>query len=215
MSEEYYFNQKTQRYHHRSGSLKGKMVSGATVTQSRENFISESTNNLLALTKQLTTEKKSLKEWEEQASQILTRQHAISYLLGIGGEKNLEDSDIEAINNRVKSELIYLRRLSNDYEKGLVSDSQLNARIKMFTRSSRGTYEGAKQTSHKKNGFLWEQRILTKTENCNQCYEYSLRGWQRIGVLPPPTVACNCRSNCGCYKIYSNQLFPEDAAQPP
>jgi len=211
---EYYFNPKTQRYHHKTGTLKGKMVADATVKQSREKFITESTDNLLDLTNQLTAKKISLKDWEQRASEILTQQHAVSYLLGIGGEKNLDDSDIGTINNRIKSEMIFLRRLSSDYEKGIISDAQLNSRIKMFSRSSRGTYEGGRQESHKRNAFLWEHRIMTRTENCVQCYEYSLRGWQRIGSLPPPTVACDCRSNCGCYKIFSNHLFPEDSEIP-
>lgn len=211
--ETYYFNVKTQRYHHSSGSRKGQMIAGETVKKARENSIENNSKTIDKATDFLVQGKIDLPEWETRVAELLTEQHTISYLLGIGGERFIQDSDIDAINRRVKAELIYLRRLSEDYEQNRISAAMLQSRIKMFERSHHGTYEAAKQVSHARNGFTWEKRIMTKRENCYSCYIYALRGWQRIGTLPPPTVSCECRSNCGCYKIYSKDVFPKEKGE--
>jgi hypothetical protein len=211
--DSYYFNPKTQRYHYSAGDRKGQMIKNETVRFAREKAINSSNNKINDLTEQLSKGKIDLTKWESLVSRELTEQHTISYLLGIGGERFVEDSDLDAVNRRSKSELIYLRRLSEDYEQNRISPAMLKSRIKMFGRSQRGTYEAAKQVSHERNGFIWERRILTKSENCYSCYIYALRGWQRIGTLPPPTVRCECRSNCGCYKIYSKDVFPEEKGE--
>lgn len=211
--ETYYFNVKTQRYHYSSGSRKGQMIANEKVKKARENSIGNISKTIDKATDFLVQDKIELPEWETRVAELLTEQHTISYLLGIGGERFIQGSDIDAINRRVKTELIYLRRLSEDYEQNRISDAMLQSRIKMFERSHHGTDEAAKQVSHARNGFIWEKRIMTKTENCYSCYIYALRGWQRIGTLPPPTVLCECRSNCGCYKIYSKDVFPEEKGE--
>lgn len=208
--ETYYFNVKTQRYHYSSGSKKGQMITNEKVKKARENSIENISKRIDKITDFLVQEKIELPEWESKVAELLTEQHTISYLLGVGGERFVSDIDIDAINRRIKSELIYLRRLSEDYEQNRISAAMLQSRIKMFERSHHGTYEAAKQVSHARNGFIWEKRIMTKTENCYSCHIYALMGWQRISTLPPPTVSCECRSNCGCYKIYSKDLYPHE-----
>lgn len=196
------FDPESQRYY-----LLNRALSDSEVRGLREKNTDKGLEQIDQKVKLLIENKINISDWEVEVSRLLSSQHTISFLLGVGGRNFTQESDIAALNRRIKAELIYLRRLSRNYEQKHISDAMLISRIKMFLRATHGSYEAARQISHQRNGFVWEKRVMSKQENCYSCYIYALKGWQRIGTLPPPTVACECLSNCGCYKIYNKDIF--------
>lgn len=147
--------------------------------------------------------------WATQTAAELKTLHSWGYLLGVGGRRGMTQADYGILGSRLKAQYNYLKGFASDIVITGMSEKQFRARLGMYVSAVRGSYERARSESHLREGYLSEQRRRTKTESCQECLWYAMRGWQPLGLLPPPTTACTCRSNCGCYKIYSKKTVLE------
>lgn len=211
MGLEFAFDPATHRYRYITGAGKGQFVSESAVRSLTEKSVAQVEADLVTLADLLVENKISLAAWEEQSAIALRNLHTWNFMLGIGGQKQMSDRDRAILQERINSEIKYLRGLSSKIQKEGMSEAAFRARLNMYSSAARGTYEQGQQIERGRNGWLWEKRLRTKSESCASCVWYAGMGWQPIGTLPIPASLCECRSRCGCIKIYSKNLTkPED-----
>jgi hypothetical protein len=205
---EFSWDKKAQRYRYKDS---GRFVGKQAVQSLTQKSVKQSQEAVTVVAWQLIEGKITVAQWEKETASELKKLHSYQYLLGIGGQKQMTNIDYGVLGGEVKNEFKYLRQFSNDLLSGKVSEKQFFARLGMYLDASTGTYEKAKLKAHLRAGFRWERRIRTKEESCAPCIGFAAMGWQQIGSLPNPTEQCDCRSNCGCVKVFSrNNEKPKD-----
>ncbi len=200
---EFIFDKISQRYRYKDS---GKFVGKKAVENLTVKAIVQVENDLRTITDLLIEGKIEVKAWESASQAALKNLHTWNYLLGAGGEKQMTQSDYGALGQKLKQEYGYLRELAQELIRGELSEAQLRARMAQYASSGGTTHELARAKNHKKAGYLWEKRLRTKINSCESCYTYAEMGWQPIATLPEAGQKCECRSNCGCYKVFSRNL---------
>jgi hypothetical protein len=207
---EFTWDANSQRYRIISGAGKGQFVGQQAMEALSRKAIAQLSTDREVITTLLLTEKINVATWEKAQAQALKQLEITSYALGRGGIGQMNQRDYGLIGARLRSQYTELRKFSEDIQAGKLTPAQIRARARMFHSGSRGGLEAGREESHNKAGFRWERRRRTKTESCVPCVEYEKRGWVPIGTLPTPTVACTCRFNCGCYKVFSRERPTQD-----
>lgn len=205
---DFYFNSRSQRYHYRDS---GAFVTQAAVDNLTARSIAQKRNQIRDLGEKLIGNLVTLEDWEQQTAGHLKQLHVWTYLLGKGGQANLDQSDYGKLGLRLSYEYGYLRGFSEKIREDGMSEAQFLARLELYINKANGTRQIAVQASHKQEGYIWERRYLRAVENCKSCISYSAMGWQPLGSLPPPTERCECQANCKCYFRFSKDLSkPQD-----
>jgi hypothetical protein len=191
------FNPQTRRYH---DNRTKKFISVARVRELVATAINERINRTNRLTRDMLSERITVREWESRMSEeikILTIQ-----LYRIG-KPDMTQSDYGRIGAILRSQYARLRKFSRDIILGTQTEKQILNRSKRYIAKAREAFE---EGNRRGNALVnrWERRIRTKTESCRECIVYEAAGWQPIGTLPRPTDRCSCRDNCGCYFEFSN-----------
>lgn len=200
MDLEFSFDKRTQRYRYKDS---GKFLSKEAVRNLTRKSIEHLKPDVRTITQQLIDREITVAQWEEQTRNVLRRLHTWQYTLGIGGIRNFTPSDRGVLNNILKKEWKYLRRLAKEINEGKLSEAQLLARVDLYVNNTDKSMSKAAFKAHKRAGYKWEQRIRTAMESCQECINYETAGWQPIGTLPDPGEQCTCKANCKCYKEFS------------
>ena len=206
-STNFTWNKKSQRYHYANGSKKGKFVRESQIAQLTEQAIKDHLEMGRVVNNALFSGKINVARWERQTAQLLRSLAVYQYALGIGGAKQMDWQDYSLINGQLNLEYLYLRRFSQDILRSDLSEAQIEARIKMYYNKTNHFKERGRLEGHKRNGYLWERRVISASHNCDDCTRYTGMGWAQIGTLPNPGENCQCKSNCKCVKYYSNSLI--------
>jgi hypothetical protein len=148
----------------------------------------------------------SVADWESGTAQILRNLSVYQYAVGVGGAKQMDWKDQSLISGQLNFQLQKLRGFSNEILRGELTEKQIRARIQLYYNKTRGLYELGRQQGHRRNGYLWERRVLSNVENCAECITYANTGWVTIGTLPNIGDRCSCKANCKCSFYYSNSL---------
>lgn len=205
-STNFTWNKKSQRYHYANGSKKGQFVRESQIADLTQQAI----NDHLAMGKTVNSAMFSgdidVARWERQTAELLRSLAIYQYSLGIGGAKQMDWKDYSLINGQLNLEYQYLRRFSQDILRGSLSEAQIEARIQMYYNKTNHFRERGKLEGHKRNGYLWERRVIAAKHSCEDCIRYNSMGWAQIGTLPNPGENCQCKSNCRCVKYYSKSL---------
>ena len=201
-NQEFYYDKSLQRYRYQDS---GKLVSSQAVENLTKQSIAQVKRDLLDVHELLIGDKISLASWESTTAEGLKRLHSWNYLLGKGGAKNMTQADNGRLGLRLSYEYGYLRSFAQDIADGKVSEAQFLARTDLYVNSTSGSFQEGKRAAHKDGGYNWEKRVRTKQESCQSCLSYAAMGWQTIGTLPQPTQRCECRVNCGCKFVFSNE----------
>ena len=206
-STNFTWNKKSQRYHYANGSKKGQFVRESQVEKLTQQAIKDHLALGDVVNDALFSGQIDVARWERQTAQLLRSLAVYQYALGVGGAKQMDWQDYSLINGQLNLEYQYLRRFSQDILRGDLSEAQIQARIKMYYNKTNHFRERGRLEGHKRNGFLWERRVIAASHSCNDCISYASMGWAQIGTLPNPGENCQCKSNCRCIKYYSNSLM--------
>lgn len=152
------------------------------------------------------SKKITVAEWERQTAQTLRNLSIYQYALGVGGIKQMDWRDHSVIGGKLNYQLQKLRNFSAEILRGELTEKQIKARTELYYNHTRSLYELGRQQGHKRNGYLWERRVLSNVENCAECIGYAATGWVIIGTLPNIGDRCTCKANCKCTFYYSNSL---------
>lgn len=158
----------------------------------------------------------SLATFQEATAKSLKTLHLHQMVLARGGVKQATAADYLAVGRELKTQYGYLQQFATDLQRGYslnekgdripMTPSRFKARLSLYAKAGRVSYEQGKQTVAKKSGKYLMKRLLGLTDrHCASCLRYAAMGVQPVGVLPLPCVACECRSNCLCrVKYYSS-----------
>jgi hypothetical protein len=206
---EFLFDRAAQRYRYKDS---GKFVGKKAVENLTISAIVQVEGDITTITNLLVEGKIDVAQWEDATRSALKNLHTWNYLLGAGGEKMMTQADYGSLGQKLKEEYKYLRGLSQELLQGDVPEAQLRARMAMYTNSGGTTHELGRAKAHQKAGYNWEKRLRTKVNSCDSCFDYAGMGWQGIGTLPEAGQKCECKSNCGCYKVFSRaNTQPKDS----
>lgn len=145
-------------------------------------------------------------DWERQIAQALRDLSIWEYAAGVGGTKQMGWKDYSIITGDLNFQYQKLRQFSQTILNGDLSKAQIRARVQMYFQKARALNQYGRREGHKRNGYMWERRVLANAENCVSCVRYAAAGWLPIGTLPLPTVSCECRANCLCRFYFSNAI---------
>lgn len=201
MTIDFTWDNKSQRYRYKDS---GKFVSAEAVRNLSEKYIDQLKTDIGTIADKLALGKINVATWEETTARALKELHINQYLLGRGGLKQVSQRDLCLIGAELKKEYQYLRGFSQDILAGTMTKEQFKARVELYVDSAYGTYELGRAESHREAGYNWERRIPNAAVSCDSCVVYAARGWEPLGTLPNVGDECECRSNCRCYKEYSN-----------
>jgi hypothetical protein len=191
------FNPLTRRYH---DNRTKKFISAARVRELVATAINERINRTDRLTRDMLSERITVREWESRMSEEIKMLTIQLYRVG---KPDMTQSDYGRIGAMLRSQYARLRKFSRDIILGTQTEKQILNRSKRYITKAREAFE---EGNRRGNALVnrWERRIRTKTESCRECIVYEAAGWQTIGTLPRPTDRCSCRDNCGCYFVFSN-----------
>jgi hypothetical protein len=206
---EFLFDRAAQRYRYKDS---GKFVGKKAIESLTIKAIFQVEGDISTITDLLVEGKIGVAQWEDATKSALKNLHTWNYILGAGGEKMMTQADYGALGQKLKEEYKYLRGLSQELLEGNLTEAQLRARMAQYTASGGTTHELGRARAHKKAGYNWEKRLRTKVNSCDSCFDYAGMGWQQIGTLPEAGQKCECKSNCGCYKVFSRaNTQPKDS----
>ena len=206
---DFVFDKIAQRYRYKDS---GKFVGKKAIENLTIKAIVQVEGDISTITNLLVEGKIDVAAWENATRSALKNLHTWNYVLGAGGEKMMTQADYGALGQKLKEEYKYLRGLSQELLQGDLTEAQLRARMAMYTNSGGTTHELGRAKAHQKAGYNWERRLRTKVNSCESCFDYADMGWCAIGTLPEAGQKCECKSNCGCYKVFSRaNTQPKDS----
>ena len=141
--------------------------------------------------------------WELLMREEIKREYIRQYLSGIGGVNQMTPADWGSIGGMLKEQYSYLPEFRRQIAAGELSEAQIRARSRMYSRSAKEAYERAHGKVAKAAGNDEELWVLGLAEHCVDCINFSNEGWQPIGYFPEPGAGHTvCLTNCGCHKEY-------------
>lgn len=149
------------------------------------------------------------KQFEREMVEFLKRNHAIAYIIGVGGLENMTARDRQQLVARIRSEFKYLNGfLRHLREKRSIAD--IIWRAEMYGNATYGTWMQARTAKAKRDGYLWKINDLDdKAQHCEGCLAIADLGWVTIDhPFPPPGKSTNrfprqCLSRCRCRVRFS------------
>ena len=196
----YQWEARSRRYR---SSSSGKFLSKSVIAQLTQLRIAQVTQDLHALGNLLVDGKTTLKVWQEQFAQSLKILHTQQYLLGVGGESQIQKEDYLALARELKNQYKYLRNFAVDLTKGVMTPVQFRIRAGMYAKAAKVSYFRGEKQAAKRSGLDGAYRVLGKSDyHCQQCLEYSNRGTVPIDEAVYPTQRCDCKTGCKCRLVY-------------
>lgn len=199
-----------QRYLKPRGKVQGQtieqvrqsaaVVDPPTVDELLEAHIELAQDDLSRLTDDLLNDRESLENWQLAVAERLRDLHYQTAMLAVGGRDGFNQVGVQTdLIAFIQQQYDYLRGFAMEIELGSQSPAQIKNRIRSYGRAARGLFEEFRLLSHESSNYTESQRFLGVTDrHCEDCVRYARMGRQPIGILPPPTVLCECRVNCLC-----------------
>ncbi len=178
-----------------------QVVPDTEIADTRFRAIADGVEVATSLLSQFTGGDIAVRELRDDVAVELRRLHSQMFALGRGGWDAVTIADRAIIEQRVRSELAFLRELMRDVAQGNVSEAELNRRLQMYINDANTSYWEGKTEAQKDAGRREEMRVLNPAEHCASC-EGLAGHWEPIGTLPPPGDGSECKSNCACGMTY-------------
>lgn len=205
------WDSKSGRYRDRST---GRFLSQQNLERLQGRHIALIKKDIDAIADLLLRRQISLETWQEATVKSLKTLHLHQMVLARGGMKQVTASDYLAVGRQLRSEYSYLKQFAIDVNRGYslndkgqqvpMTEMRFKARLSLYARSGRVSYEQGKQEVAKSQGKPFMQRFLGIAHHCDDCLRYAAMGVQPTGTLPLPTQRCRCRSHCKCFvRFYS------------
>lgn len=198
---EFTFHPETQMYEITSGRHKGEFYNQNDLMEILNAHSNQQSQFLEELLTDLFAGSLSLAAFETEFSQLLKDATIQSYK--ISNPNPIQETHRNSLAGMLQFQFGRLRSFLVEVQNGFVkTEAAFRSRAKLYLRKSYEAFERGKGVAHRLAGYVWEQRILIPGDSCQSCIRYADRGIVPIGTLPPPTVDCECRANCRCYKVY-------------
>jgi len=205
MQREFVYDIRTGRYRYRDT---GKFAPQSAILSLTRRNIGLTSKEMETITNLMMSGRMPLGDWQRTTAKMLKTLHIENLLLGRGGLNSVEDEDYLATGRQLKKEYKYLKQFAQDIKSGKVSKAQAMERIKLYARKARYSFWYGRDRSLINNKFM--RRHLGGSNHCAECLAYAAMGYQPRNVLPLPTEACTCRSNCLCTVEWVNRLPGQD-----
>lgn len=193
------WDKKSQRYRDRST---GRFIRKSVVDTLSWRNVERVKADLATIGDLLIEGKISLRTWQVETANTLKILHAQQYVLGIGGQSQLQKEDYLEIGRELKSQYKYLQGFAYDVQAGNITKAQFKYRLQLYGNSSKVSFFRGKQKSARAAGYTHAKRLLGIAEHCPDCLRYHARGVVPIAELVLPTQACVCGPNCKCNVLY-------------
>lgn len=204
---EFQFDIRSMRFRVTKGAGRGQFISDDVIRKALQDTIANHQKQAWALSQRLINGEINVREWENAIARQLKDATIQMNIFGFGGSEmfgraNRKQQYIAEMESEMRFQLSYLRQFSRQLMDTGMSEARFKQRLNLYFQRTRAQYEQGRANAHVAAGYMWERRFQTKTESCASCILYAARSYQLIGSLPAPTQACECMSNCGCYKKY-------------
>jgi hypothetical protein len=209
MSLDFYFNQKTQRYHYADREKKYEFISKNKVRELVRGYLETKKADTQKLNQDLFDGKISVEDWENSLAQQIKNTSLELYKIAnptLGQDRQKDLKHYGKLGANLKNELFYLYKFRTEIEEGKLSEAQIIARANQYIDGTYWAFEEGKRESHISTGWLWERRRLADAIHCIDCPVYAGMGWMSIGTLPAIGTRCKCQSNDKCYFEYSKSV---------
>ena len=142
----------------------------------------------------------TLAEWQSRVSLRIKQGHLELMRFGVGGAANAKVWHENDVNKRLQTvDFPALERFGRDLQDGKLSEKQIRARLELYARGTKASYEKARLDNKRLNGQQYGRRLLGKTDlHCEDCLRYAGLGWQRLEDIILPGTNCQCGANCLC-----------------
>lgn len=107
----------------------------------RDDFIATQETTLVNLARSLADGGLTLRRWESEVQERLTRMHTAAYLAARGGRNAMTDADRRAIRKIVNDQRRYLRKFAEKIADGNMTAAQIERRVVLYARSARQSFE--------------------------------------------------------------------------
>jgi hypothetical protein len=197
----YQWEPKSRRYRDRTT---GKFLSKSAIAQLTQLRIAQVTQDLHQLGDLLLTGKITLRAWQEQFAQSLKILHAQQYLLGVGGQSQIQKQDYLVLARELKNQYKYLRNFAVDLTRGVMSPAQFKVRAAMYAKAAKVSYFRGEKQAAKRSGLDGAYRVLGESDyHCPECPAIASLGVVPIDQIIFPTQQCSCRTGCLCKILYT------------
>lgn len=141
----------------------------------------------------------------------IKRAYIEQYLVGRGGRDQMTPADWGSIGGMLAEQYRYLEGFAAEVEAGELSQRQINARARMYIRSSKEAYERGRRRwllsldeRDKPTEVRW---ILQPAEHCPDCVAFASLRWipltdDAFGGCFPGSGCTQCLTNCQCFLDY-------------
>ncbi len=151
----------------------------------------------------LTTNKIDAFEWERRVKADLKQSHLRMVGLGAGGKQGITPRHRGQVGAALRQEYNLLFDFRKEIQQGKLSNKQIIARTKSYSRSINQSYHRSEQLARAQGGAKLAKRTLdVNAKHCRQCPLYVTDGFIPIEQVVPPGTRCDCRGNCKCVVIY-------------
>ena len=141
--------------------------------------------------------------WERRVKSDLKQSHLKMVALGSGGKEGITARHKGQVGAALRQEYNLLFDFRKEIQRGKLSDKQVLARAKSYSRSVSQSYYRSEQLSRAQGGATLGRRVLdVNAKHCPQCPGYVTNGFVPIDEIVPPGTRCDCRGNCKCTVVY-------------
>jgi hypothetical protein len=190
---EFYYNDKTGRYHYRDTN---KFISNAARDNLTRGHINQTRETLRNQSDRLN--KISFQRWQKETFTQVKIAHTQSYMLGRGGIHKMQPQDYAALTKEMRFQRDRFKLFSGQILDGKLSDAAIRHRLTAYGEATKVSYENGLLAAAIARGATRERNVLGRAEHCIDCVKYARMGWQPIGTLPRPTKGRRCMYNCQC-----------------
>lgn len=158
----------------------------------------------IARARDLFAQELSFNDWFEECQRDLDSLHRAAAAMAFGGFAQMQSDDHSLVEGFIFAQLAYFRNFAVLVYQDQLSEKKTAARSALYIAAAYSTYENSRAHREQKAGMLLYKRMTKPGNNCEECLEYALRGFQIIGALPGIGQECSCHSNCRCYFVFTN-----------
>jgi hypothetical protein len=166
--------------------------------------IASANTELQMIGDRLLSGKISLQDWQLQTAGILKIIHSQTFLLGVGGQKNIAFDDYLILARKLKEQYKYFRNFAIACKQG-ISPLQFRNRLGQYLKATKGTYYLGFREAARRSGATHGYRILGDTEHCKECLQYASLGNTPIDEIVLPTEKCSCMIECQCNVVFGSE----------
>jgi|GEM_PF-1204110 len=202
------------RLRYSSGAGRGQYAPRSATLALEARSIALAKAELQALGDRVSSGRLSLRDFQQEAGELLRQIHCSSAIVGRGGLDRMTSEDFLAIGRLLKVQYydgkdaetdrrFGLKHLAAELKAGTVSPTMLSYRLGLYADSGKISFYEMERRSRQDEGKTEARRLLANADrSCPECTAYARMGWGAIDQAVLPTQKCSCRVRCRCQLEY-------------